>query len=358
MEGRKIKRMKFIGLCYNLRRDCIEDCVYNYYDQRGGMDEEDMQRKSDYDNISSHFQFTRWVEIDEPLLVEFEDGDCLEIETPFAGEFRFSMNKIPWGIHAGTNLPNAEANILFAPISEKTIVAVELDIGTKSSHPPYFEDFLVRDLDEYVAGIILRLDDGTGLRIYGNIDFTWVELINSSNEPEVIRFSELKAGLFNWEDLHYDETVDFLAYNSIFYFGKSGAAHVGRPYITLVPGNGKTESYVYSYDFGPFDWAISSVTGSFFDEFGEYDFTPQEWASILDEAEHLVSFENFDELFAYIRSLKTPDGESNSYLFLCINTSGADFWKKRDTFRKRLSDLRKWTELTMSGADHMQIRGY
>ena len=48
LEGRKIKWMKFVGLCYNLRRDCLEDCVYNYYDQRGGTEEEEMQRKSDY----------------------------------------------------------------------------------------------------------------------------------------------------------------------------------------------------------------------------------------------------------------------------------------------------------------------
>lgn len=358
LEGRKIKWMKFIGLCYNLRRDCLEDCVYNYYDQRGGMDEEEMQRKSDYENIDPQFQFSRWVEIDEPLLIEFEDGDCFEIKTPFAGEYRFSMNKIPWGIHAGINLPNAEAGTLLAPARGKTIVAVELDKGTKESHPAYFEDMLVGDLDEYVAGIILRLEDGSGLRIYGNIDFTWVESINSNNEPEVISFSELKAGLFNWEDLHYDESVDFLSYSHIFFFGKRGADYVSRPFVTLVPGVGKTELYVYSCDFDPFDWAISSVTGRFFDEFGDYDFTAQEWASILDEAETLISFESFDELFAYIRSLKTPDGESDSYLFLCINTRGADFWKKRDTFRKRLSDLRKWTELTMSGADHMQIRGY
>ena len=358
LEGRKIKRMKFIGLCYNLRRDCLEDCAYNYYDQRGGMEEEEMQRKSDYENIDPQFLFSRWAEIDEPFLIEFEDGDCFEIETPFAGEFRFSLNKIPWEIDAGTNLPNAEAGTLFAPAHGKTIVAVELDQGSKTFHPSYFEDMLVGDLDEYIAGIILRLADGSGLRIYGNIDYTWIELINGNNEAADISFSNLKTGLFNWEDIHYDRSVDFLSRSPIFFFGKQGAAYVSRPFITLVPGEGKTELYIYSCDNDLIEWAVSAVTGSFFDEYGDYDFSHEEWASILDEAEKLLSFQSFDELFSYILSLKSPEGESNTYLFRSINCSGAGFWNKRDVFKTQLLDLRKWTELTMSGAGHMQIRGY
>ena len=170
LEGRTIERMKFIGLCYNLRRDTLEDCVYNYYDQLGSMEEEEILRKSDYESIDPSHSFSRWAEIDEPLLIKFDDGDCFEIKTPFAASYRFSMNKIPWGIRAGINQPNAEAETLLSPAIGKTIVAVEFDVGTKEAHPSYFEDFLVGDLAEYIAGIVLRLEDGSGIRIYGNID--------------------------------------------------------------------------------------------------------------------------------------------------------------------------------------------
>ena len=34
-----------------------------------------------------------------PLLIEFEDGDVFEIDTPQTPEFRIGMNCIPWGTH-------------------------------------------------------------------------------------------------------------------------------------------------------------------------------------------------------------------------------------------------------------------
>ena len=98
LEGRKIERLRFIGFCYNLRRDVLEDSIYNFYDQRGGMEEEEILRKSDYENIDPTHLLPRWVELDEPLLIMFEDGDCFEIKAPFAASYRFSMNKIPWDI--------------------------------------------------------------------------------------------------------------------------------------------------------------------------------------------------------------------------------------------------------------------
>ncbi len=357
LEDRTIEQIKFIGLCYNLRRDNLEDCVYNYYDQIGEMEEEEKQRKSDYDNIDPQYSFYRWAEIDEPLLIRFADGDCFEIKAPFAAAYRFSMNKIPWNISAGINQPNAEANTVLGPAIGKTIVAVEIDKASKDSAPSYFEDFLAGDLEEYVAGIILRLEDGSGIRVYGDLDFTWVEYIGSDNETAGIPFKELKEGLFNFEDLHYDESVDFYSISPAFFFGKCGAKHVDTPCTMLVPGDGKTEMNIYNCDFDLFDWAITAATGSYY-EFDDYDFSSKEWAAILDQAEKLLSFESFDDLFEYVRLLKKPDGTPNWGLFHSINCSGADFWSKRRRYKDQLISMRKWTDLTMSEDDHMRIIGY
>ena len=111
--GRKIKALRMIGLSYFLRRDWIEDVAYRSLSEN--LPEDERQRKSDYENISPSLMISRSSQIDEPLLIKFEDDEIFEIDTPQEPEFRFSMNCIPWFIEAGTNSPNVDADILFAP---------------------------------------------------------------------------------------------------------------------------------------------------------------------------------------------------------------------------------------------------
>ena len=73
--GRKIERMKMIGLAYNLRRDCIEECAYNFWDK---LEEDERQKCSEYENIDPSIEIYRYAEIDEPFLIGFEDGDSFD----------------------------------------------------------------------------------------------------------------------------------------------------------------------------------------------------------------------------------------------------------------------------------------
>lgn len=195
LEGRVIERMKFIGLCYNLCRDWIEESAYHKLE---GLDEERRQRQSDYDSIAPDMLFPRWAEIDEPFMIEFEDGECFEIDTPQAPEYCFSINRIPWCIDAGTNNPNTDATILFSPAIGQKITAVEVDIVNHETHPVHFISYPMSK--DFVAGIVLRLGNGLGIRIYGSLDFCEVDLIDRDGEAVHISFEELKKGLSNWED--------------------------------------------------------------------------------------------------------------------------------------------------------------
>jgi len=95
-----------IGLSYFFTGDWIEDAVYIQLDN---LPEEERQRKSNYANIDHSAVLARSSQIDEPLLIRFEDDDPFEIDTPQQPEFRMSMNCIPWNIEAGTNAPNVNA---------------------------------------------------------------------------------------------------------------------------------------------------------------------------------------------------------------------------------------------------------
>lgn len=194
LEGRQIKRMKMIGLAYNLRRDLIEEYAYNNLE---GLDEEERQRLSDFNNIDPEFELDRSALIDEPLMIEFMDGDVFEIETPQQPEFRISMNCIPWDILAGTNLPNIDAENLFSPAIGKRVVSVEIQPYHTDQPPMWCATFDEdRCTTELVSCIIIWLENEMGLCIEGWLDFCHVTLIHKDMSVFSIPFKELKAALF------------------------------------------------------------------------------------------------------------------------------------------------------------------
>lgn len=199
--GRKIKKIKLIGLNYSLTRDCIEDFAYGCLSE---LPEDERQIRSDYNNISPDMLFPRNALVDEPLLIMFEDDEVLEINAPFEPIFRISMNRIPWGINAGTNQANVDANTLFSPCIGLSIADVEIHTYNTKKQPMYGCPFDEEPFErEFVRNIVLRFEDGTGLSFNGWIDYMTVQHIDQDLETN-ITWAQLKTSLYNWEDLHPD----------------------------------------------------------------------------------------------------------------------------------------------------------
>ena len=190
LEGRKIKMLRMVGLDYYQTRDAIESYAYKYLEQ---YEDEERQRRSEYRNIDPETPYGCCSEIDEPFLIAFEDGDVFEIVTPQVPEFRMSMNCIPWDIEAGTNMPNTDANVIYASCIGKTIMDVEVRTYY-TDKDPMFHDFLdeERHKHELVSEIILWLDDGNGLSIKGAYDYCDIAYINKKGILKKIPFGELK----------------------------------------------------------------------------------------------------------------------------------------------------------------------
>lgn len=353
LEGRTIKRMKFIGLCYNLRREWIEESVYNKLE---GVDEELRQLQSDYDSIAPETPFIRWAEIDEPFMIEFEDGDSFEIDTPQAPEYCFSMNRIPWYIDAGTNLPNAEANTLFSSAIGKKITAVEVKIVNLENCPEHFISYPMSD--DYVAGITLRLENGLGLHIYGSLDFCEVELIDENGNDVPITFAELKEGLFNWEDIHVDPATDFWSSSYTMFFGKKGAEYTDEPYMTIIPKGINTTLNISVNDFDLLAWSFNRAKSEIFDEYGDYEFSKNEWLAIISEAEQILSFKSFDKLFDYMTSLDLRGRTGINIPLNCLNLSGAEFWRKHRKYEVQIESLKKWTEEVLPSCEGFTMYGF
>lgn len=351
--GRKIKRMRLIGLSYFHTRDWVEEAMYRQVEH---LPEEERQLKSNYLTVDPTIQFSRYAQIDEPILIEFEDGDVFEIDTPQNPEFRMSMNCIPWWINAGTNQPNIEADILFSPCIGQKIASVEVNTYTTDKDPMFGDTFDEPPYQrELVSNVTLRLENGMGLQIRSDIDYCVVSCVDTDGEWAKICFSELKDALFNWEDLHNDEATGFEAESHMLFFGRKGAKHIEEPYMTL-SSSGKDNSclYISVTDFLMLDWCISLTIGSWFDEYGEYHFSHKEWYGLLDEANRLLFIENFDTLFD---ELIERQGKGNC--MMCkLNSRGAAFWKDRDRYRIQIKDIRGWSDLVLEPNDTMDIYGF
>lgn len=351
--GRVIKEMKFVGLCYNLRRDWIEETAYNGLEN---LDEDRRQEKSAYDSISPDTQYLRWAEIDEPFLIRFEDGDTLEIDMHLPCRYRFSLNCIPWEIDAGTNLPNADAGVLFAPAIGHGITNIEAKT-IRGSTPA--EEHLREHPYAASSQLVFHLDNGFGIRISDDgIDFCEAEMIDVENETSTIPFSELRQGLFNWEDIHVDAVVGYRSCSSTLFFGETGAEHTDEPYMTIIPKGIGTSVNISVDDIDLIAWAYLNTQRKYFDIYKHYDFSKEEWDAVLAEAKHILCFQTFDDLFDYMVSLDIRSKAGSSIPLARLNTNGARFWRRHRIYEGQYEALRKWTDLVLPSCEGFTMYGF
>lgn len=186
--GRRIKDIRAIGISYMHTSDWIEEQAYNILNERG-LSEEEVSSGSDYDSIDDNMPMLRYMEIDEPIMFLFEDGDQFEIVTEVEPKYRMSMNKIPRTIDAGINSPNVDAAIIFSPCIGSQIVSVEYNTGIVDEH--------LEESIEVVKELIIWLSNGMGLLFTTECyDFCHVYLIDENKEIVRMEFKELKKALY------------------------------------------------------------------------------------------------------------------------------------------------------------------
>lgn len=350
-KGRKIKRLRFIGLCYDLRRDDIEEYAYLRLE---GYEEKKRHLLASYDYISPEMPFPRAVEIDEPLLIQFEDGDVLEIESPRENEYRMSINHVPWWTHAEINNPNASADVIFSPCIGKCIESVDI-VTDLSEKDPICR--LYGSMSELVSRLEIRFNDGNGMCFSGLDDFCHVAYLNPVNEVGRMPFRQLKEALYNWEDIHIDEESNFEARTGTFYFGRKGAEWVKTPFLTIGPLHSNSALHIHDEDFLLFDWSIIMQIRDWFDEYANYEFTKAQWDEILSNAEKLLSFENPQSLFEYLLELEIMDWKGTDIFRYRWESQGKEFCQKKELFGKQLADMKLWSRLVLDPDDTMLIYG-
>ena len=168
-------------------------------------------------------------------------------------------------------------------------------------------------------------------------------------------FGSNEKDIFTDYKFTHDEATGFEAKSPTLFFGRKGAEHAKRPYMSL-SSSGKDGSclHISVTDFLILDWCISLAVGDWFDEYGEYHFSYEEWQALLADADRLLSAEDFDALFD---ELIERQGREDFMLYR-LNSRGASFWEERGRYKAQIKDVREWSSLVLGPDDTMHIYGF
>lgn len=153
------------------------------------------------------------VEIDEPLLIQFEDGDVLGIDFSEGSSIRMDMNTLSWDILASIDERNFHANRIFDNILGKRIDDI---IVSSSLTEPHFTGSYGLELDEqpsYLRSVSFMYLDGEEndlnsewkqLLFEAHFDYGVVSLTDSGSTVLTLpatRIKDVMEGYLTQEDL-------------------------------------------------------------------------------------------------------------------------------------------------------------
>lgn len=142
-------------------------------------------------------------------------------------------------------------------------------------------------------------------------------------------------------DLHFDEYTGFRTQCNTIFFELKGRRiryepYIGNPIVDIYDGNMDTPALMMNSeeDFDVFFLAISITLRDYYDMYEDYELTWDQWNSILDEADKIVSVNSYEEFVAYIEEKKNNGICDLSHYF---KYRGKKFWKILNyTEKKRL----------------------
>lgn len=191
--GKKIKSMRCVGLCYNLTEDMIEEHVYGYYEEKGI---ENYEQLSNFDNIPLDTPFDRYVEIDEPIVIYFEDGDRLEVDYRDASYLKIGKNSLSLDIECSINYPNVDINIVFSNCIGTSITGFKIGMLDDIPLDNTGVVFDTEKQDSFISGFRFYLDNGLYLEFDSWYDYGIVSVCEGTSDTTIL-WNELKQGLKN-----------------------------------------------------------------------------------------------------------------------------------------------------------------
>ena len=344
--GRKIRHVWTESHDYQHSKEGLENAVYNDLHDRLGLSEADAQADSDLDSFDPRARIARCMEIDTPLVLEFDSRETFEIDVTDAPTYRMSMNRIPRRL-LENNFDNVNPQVMFSPVLGKTIAAVDL-----RTVPEGYDD-------ESVEAVLFRLDDGNTLEIQGWFDFIELALLAGDGKTITESVDVLRPGFFNYEDLHRDRRTGFEAKDATLWFGRKGRSKLG-PFameLSILAPRGKrpNRAFIDGRDALGLALGICAKRPAAFATREATDWSVSEWHSVLDAGRQFLSGPR-------LADVATPAAR---LFFETPPTSCSTFWGDTDEDRMRrqrdrlllcLDEIRRWMETACPPDSHIRLQ--
>lgn len=215
-EGRVIKGFYTVGMGYNWNDDNIGEAVYCALAKM--VKEKRISSNGPFPFLPEGVYISRYAEIDEPFLIEFEDGDVLGIDYSEGSCVRVELNTIPKDISFGTNPRTFHPNVLFGSLIGREIFAVEVTTSTRPDEFTGSHGLSLGEQDAYIAKIafICRKDgewEFEKLEFTSWLDYGIVSLTDCDGKTLTIHAPDVKevvSGFIDEEvlNLQDDFTLD------------------------------------------------------------------------------------------------------------------------------------------------------
>jgi len=179
---RVVKDIIAVGMGYNWTDYGIDEAVYNAIDRMHPLLKEQIPNPDAF--LPKGVEIQCFAEIDEPLMVLFEDGDTLCISYNEGSSVRMDLNSIPLSIQPGINQKTFHAGRLFDDMIGKRITAVEVTASTECPKFTGSYGLTIRETPSYITKVDILYDDGSicwprrRLSFTSDMDYGWVELID------------------------------------------------------------------------------------------------------------------------------------------------------------------------------------
>lgn len=287
--GREIWDLRTSSFDFFHRAEDILNEVGRYVQ---GEDENSRRNVSAYAYLPKNVKLERKMEIDEPLVIEFKDGDTFEIDIDMNPSYYLSMNRIPESVFGNTG-DGVDPSDMFSDIIGKKIVAVELKTKTCDTHPCYGDK--LEHPTEIVTAIDLRFANGSCLRLSGFYDYLEVQSLDRYGEIKNASWESIRDGVVTPADRFFDKRSGFIARGRRLMFGAKGARCAGEHRVVLAPGPGwhhvipsGRESYVDSECGAILGLAVGLSVPRYWESSSAIDLSMREWMSVLSTMERLA----------------------------------------------------------------------
>jgi len=172
--GRTVKDIAAVGMGYNWNDYGIDEAVYHALEK---LDDDAKKSIKDREAFVPHgLDLLCWAEIDEPLLIEFEDGDVLAIDFSEGSCVRMGLNEIGLTAEPGTNRKTFHADRLFRDVIGRKIVDVEISSAIESPGFTGSHGLVLDEQPSYISKLELVYDNESHIHPRRRLSFEpWLD---------------------------------------------------------------------------------------------------------------------------------------------------------------------------------------